>query len=319
MQPGQRRGKNRSIGPPPQALGSTGPHGYGGRLDQTPVSVVVHRKPRCLLLLGGTRALCRDRIHTHPASDGTGAWATKRGPRGSPSSSPAACSVPSRSCDLSPKQQLAVGGPIPSIPRAPSHGKGSGADSRRAGAARAKQRTPGRFVPETARSHKARRAKGHRHTERSSGVPVDREPSRSWPATWVQYEQQSWGEESISTPPNAPERLASEDVIVNAPMSFAGSAQRIIRIRRHADGGGKACRADSSGDPVDPGGMDAGDRLVSPRRLFLFRTGCSVGGRGNDKAEALSSRGDLMGTIQGSAAGSAATIVAATATAQRRR
>ena len=36
-----------------------------------------------------------------------------------------------------------------------------------------------------------------------------------------------------------PERLASEDVIINAAMSYAGSAQRIMRIRRRADGGGK--------------------------------------------------------------------------------
>ena len=36
-----------------------------------------------------------------------------------------------------------------------------------------------------------------------------------------------------------PARLASEDVIINAPMSYAGSAQRIIRLRRRADGGAK--------------------------------------------------------------------------------
>ncbi|HEX3616566.1 MAG TPA: hypothetical protein VHU61_08515 [Solirubrobacteraceae bacterium] len=31
-----------------------------------------------------------------------------------------------------------------------------------------------------------------------------------------------------------PQRLASEDVIINAPLSYAGSAQRIFRIRRVA-------------------------------------------------------------------------------------
>jgi hypothetical protein len=32
----------------------------------------------------------------------------------------------------------------------------------------------------------------------------------------------------------APSRLASEEVIISAPMSYAGSAQRIIRLRRRA-------------------------------------------------------------------------------------
>ncbi len=35
----------------------------------------------------------------------------------------------------------------------------------------------------------------------------------------------------------SPARLASEEVIISAPMSYAGSAQRIIRLRRRADGG----------------------------------------------------------------------------------
>jgi hypothetical protein len=33
---------------------------------------------------------------------------------------------------------------------------------------------------------------------------------------------------------NVPARLASEDVIISAPMSYAGSAQRIMRLRRRA-------------------------------------------------------------------------------------
>jgi len=37
--------------------------------------------------------------------------------------------------------------------------------------------------------------------------------------------------------PQAPIRLASEDVIISAPMSYAGSAQRILRLRRRADAG----------------------------------------------------------------------------------
>jgi hypothetical protein len=35
----------------------------------------------------------------------------------------------------------------------------------------------------------------------------------------------------------APERLASENVIINAPMSFSGSAQRAWRLRRGTTGG----------------------------------------------------------------------------------
>lgn len=38
----------------------------------------------------------------------------------------------------------------------------------------------------------------------------------------------------MSMQPQAPTRLASEDVIINAPMSYAGSAQRIWRLRRRA-------------------------------------------------------------------------------------
>lgn len=45
-------------------------------------------------------------------------------------------------------------------------------------------------------------------------------------------------ERDVSTQP--PTRLASEDVIINAPMSYAGSAQRIMRIRRGAHGDGAA-------------------------------------------------------------------------------
>ena len=43
----------------------------------------------------------------------------------------------------------------------------------------------------------------------------------------------------MSTQPQGPTRLASEDVIINAPMSYAGSAQRIMRIRRRAPAGWK--------------------------------------------------------------------------------
>jgi len=38
----------------------------------------------------------------------------------------------------------------------------------------------------------------------------------------------------MTTQPQVPARLASEDVIISAPMSYAGSAQRIFRLRRRA-------------------------------------------------------------------------------------
>jgi hypothetical protein len=42
----------------------------------------------------------------------------------------------------------------------------------------------------------------------------------------------------MSSQPQRP-RLASEDVIINAPMSYAGSAQRIMRLRRRTPEGSK--------------------------------------------------------------------------------
>jgi hypothetical protein len=123
------------------------------------------------------------------------------------------------------------------------------------------------------------------------------------------------GEESMSTSPNGPARLASEDVIINAPMSYAGSAQRIMRIRRHADGGGKLVAITVLAIVlvlvvwmlVTTWYLLWGLWLVPYR---LLRRGAR-----KRKAEALRHR-ELMGTIQGSAAASAATIVAATATSQ---
>jgi hypothetical protein len=119
----------------------------------------------------------------------------------------------------------------------------------------------------------------------------------------------------MSTAPKGPVRLASEDVIINAPMSYAGSAQRIMRIRRHADGGGKLAAMTALAILlvlavwvlVTAWYLTWGLLLVPYR---LLRRGAR-----KRKAEALRHR-ELMGTIQGSAAASAATIVAATATTQ---
>lgn len=119
----------------------------------------------------------------------------------------------------------------------------------------------------------------------------------------------------MSTSPTAPVRLASEDVIINAPMSYAGSAQRIMRIRRRADGGGKLVAITAlaillilmAWAFVTAWYLIWGLWLVPYR---LLRRGAR-----KRKAEALRHR-ELMGTIQGSAAASAAAIVAGTTASQ---
>lgn len=119
----------------------------------------------------------------------------------------------------------------------------------------------------------------------------------------------------MSTSPTAPARLASEDVIINAPMSYAGSAQRIMRIRRRAEGGRKLAAITvlaillifAAWVFVTAWYLIWGLWLVPYR---LLRRGAR-----KRKAEAMRHR-ELMGTIQGSAAGSAAAIVASTVSSQ---
>lgn len=116
----------------------------------------------------------------------------------------------------------------------------------------------------------------------------------------------------MSASPGPPVRLASEDVIINAPMSYAGSAQRIFRLRRRAGGGGRLAAITAlvillvliAWIFVTVWYLMWGIWLVPYR---LIRRGAR-----KRKAEALRHR-ELMGTIQGSAAASAAAIVAATA------
>lgn len=110
-----------------------------------------------------------------------------------------------------------------------------------------------------------------------------------------------------------PTRLASEDVIINAPMSYAGSAQRLLRLRRH----GNSATAITlltvlaivlvlvAWAVVTVWYLTWGLWLVPYR---LLRRGAR-----KRKAEAMRHR-ELLGTIQGSAAASAAAIVAASAT-----
>jgi hypothetical protein len=117
----------------------------------------------------------------------------------------------------------------------------------------------------------------------------------------------------MSTQP--PARLASEDVIINAPMSYAGSAQRIMRIRRRGQDGGTLVAITALAVVlvlvawvfVTAWYLTWGLLLVPYR---LLRRGSR-----KRKAEAMRHR-ELMGTIQGSAAAAAAAIVGATSVPQ---
>jgi hypothetical protein len=116
----------------------------------------------------------------------------------------------------------------------------------------------------------------------------------------------------MQTQPQVPVRLASEDVIINAPMSYAGSAQRIMRLRRRAPGGASLAAITASAVAlvivawvfVTAWYLVWGIWLVPYR---LLRRGAR-----KRKAEAMRHR-ELLGTIQGSAAASAAVIVGAVA------
>jgi hypothetical protein len=114
----------------------------------------------------------------------------------------------------------------------------------------------------------------------------------------------------VSTQPQAPRRLASEDVIISAPMSYSGSAQRIIRLRRRAEGGKSLATITVlavllivlAWILITVWYLMWGFLLVPYR---VVRRGAR-----KRKVEALRHR-ELMGTIQGSAAASAAAIVSA--------
>jgi hypothetical protein len=116
----------------------------------------------------------------------------------------------------------------------------------------------------------------------------------------------------MSTQPQAPTRLASEDVIISAPLSYAGSAQRIIRLRRRARGERQLAAITALAVLlivlvwvfVTVWYLMWGFMLVPYR---VLRRGAR-----RRRVEALRHR-ELLGTIQGSAAGSAAAVVAAMA------
>jgi hypothetical protein len=114
---------------------------------------------------------------------------------------------------------------------------------------------------------------------------------------------------------NGPARLASEDVIINAPMSYAGSAQRIMRMRRRADGGGKLVAATLLAILLILLAWVFVTTWYFIWSFWLVPYRLLRRGARKRKAAALRHR-ELLGTIQGSAAGSAAAIVAATAASQ---
>ena len=114
----------------------------------------------------------------------------------------------------------------------------------------------------------------------------------------------------MSSGQQPPTRLASEDVIINAPMSYAGSAQRIFRLRRRAEreGGPKLAAITTlcvlltilAWAAVTCWYLIWGIWLIPYR---LLRRGAR-----KRKAELLRHR-ELLGTIQGSALASANAII----------
>lgn len=108
-----------------------------------------------------------------------------------------------------------------------------------------------------------------------------------------------------------PARLASEDVIINAPISYAGSAQRIIRLRRRADGGAKLVAITVLAILLILMVWAFVTAWYLMWGLWLVPYRVLRRGARKRKAEGLRHR-ELMGTIQGSAAASAAVIVAGT-------
>ncbi len=108
----------------------------------------------------------------------------------------------------------------------------------------------------------------------------------------------------------APARLASEDVIINAPMSYAGSAQRIFRLRRRAPDGWQLAAITFMAVLLLIVVWAIVTVWYFTWGLFLVPYRLLRRGARKRKMEALRHR-ELMGTIQGSAVASAAAIVGA--------
>ena len=117
----------------------------------------------------------------------------------------------------------------------------------------------------------------------------------------------------MSASPQPPARLASEDVIINAPMSYAGSAQRIFRLRRRARSGGANVAVTVLAIVLVLLAWVIVTAWYLLWGIWLIPYRILRRGARKRKAEALRHR-ELMGTIQGSAAASAAAIVMASTT-----
>jgi Domain of unknown function (DUF1707) len=117
----------------------------------------------------------------------------------------------------------------------------------------------------------------------------------------------------VSASPQPPARLASEDVIINAPMSYVGSAQRILRLRRRARNGGAKVAVTGLAIVLVLLAWVIVTAWYLVWGVWLIPYRILRRGARKRKAEALRHR-ELMGTIQGSAAASAAAIVMASTT-----
>jgi hypothetical protein len=105
-------------------------------------------------------------------------------------------------------------------------------------------------------------------------------------------------------------RLASEDVIINAPMSYVGSAQRIMRLRRRANPGAELTAITTLAVILVVVAWAAVTLWYLIWGIWLVPYRLLRRGARKRRAEMLRHR-ELMGTIQGSAAGSASAIVTA--------
>jgi len=113
---------------------------------------------------------------------------------------------------------------------------------------------------------------------------------------------------TVSPSPQPPARLASEDVIINAPMSYAGSAQRIFRLRRHVDGGAPLVAVTVLAIVLVVLAWVFVTVWYLVWGFWLLPYRILRRGARKRRVEALRHR-ELLGTIQGSAAASAAAIV----------
>jgi len=104
-----------------------------------------------------------------------------------------------------------------------------------------------------------------------------------------------------------PTRLASEDVIINAPMSYVGSVQRIMRLRRRADAGGALVAMTVLAVVLVVVAWVFITAWYLAWGLWLVPYRLLRRGARKRTVEAMRHR-ELMGTIQGSAAASAAAI-----------